>query len=135
MVLILFIPVRRRPINVVTNFSVSFSIPYLLYDEYAGLQSRVGFVFEGVLALAIGFVYFCVPECREKSLEQVDALFNEGVSLRRFGRYKPDEIVADEGDKEEKGVELAGVKHEERHESSLWVTSSPGLIEARFKWS
>ncbi|KAL3450813.1 putative sugar transporter [Aspergillus insuetus] len=101
-------------VNVVTNFAVSFSIPYLLYDEYAGLQSRVGFVFAGILALAIGFVYFCVPECRGKSLEQVDALFNEGVSLRRFGRYKPDEVVADSEDKEEKGVELAVVKHEER---------------------
>ncbi|KAL3484518.1 general substrate transporter [Aspergillus germanicus] len=80
-------------VNVVTNFAVSFSIPCLLYDEYAGLQSRVGFVFAGVLALAIGFVFFCVPECKGKSLEQVDALFNEG---------------------EEKGVELAVVKHEER---------------------
>ncbi|KAL2844877.1 putative sugar transporter [Aspergillus pseudodeflectus] len=101
-------------VNVVTNFAVSFSIPYLLYDEYAGLQSRVGFVFAGILALAIGFVYFCVPECRGKSLEQIDRLFNEGASLRKFGKYTPDDLVGDSEDTAEKGVELAAVTHREQ---------------------
>ncbi|KAJ3538535.1 hypothetical protein NM208_g5871 [Fusarium decemcellulare] len=72
---------------VVTSFVVNFSIPYLLYPEHAGLGSRVGFVFAGVIVLSVVFTYFCVPECKGKSLEEVDALFIQGVSLRQFGKH------------------------------------------------
>ncbi|PNP76491.1 hypothetical protein FNYG_09910 [Fusarium nygamai] len=82
-------------VNVVANFLVSFSIPYMLYSQYAGLGSKVGFVFAGILALAIVFVVFCVPECKGKSLEQVDRMFNEGIALRKFGNYKPEDLTGD----------------------------------------
>ncbi|KAL8282209.1 hypothetical protein RB597_009758 [Gaeumannomyces tritici] len=93
-------------VNVGTNFLVSFSIPYLLYPPYAALGSRVGFIFAGVIALAMAFTWLCVPECRGKSLEQVDRLFNEGVSVRKFGNYKPEELTAaeDAGEKGKAGV-------------------------------
>ena len=32
------------------------------------------------------FIYFCVPECKGKTLEQVDFLFQNGVALRDFGK-------------------------------------------------
>ncbi|KAF4978161.1 hypothetical protein FZEAL_5406 [Fusarium zealandicum] len=99
-------------VNVVTNFLVSFSIPYLLYD--AGLSSKLGFVFAGILALSILFIYFGVPECKGKSLEQVDRMFNEGISPRKFGNYKPTEVVADSQDGAEKGVPSVVVKHQEQ---------------------
>jgi SP family sugar:H+ symporter-like MFS transporter len=35
---------------------------------------------------AIVFVFFCVPDCKGKTLEQIDFLFNQGVSLRDFGK-------------------------------------------------
>lgn len=54
----------------------------------------MGFIFARILVLAIVFTWFCVPGCRGKSLEQVDRLFNEGVSLRKFGNYKPEELTA-----------------------------------------
>lgn len=100
-------------VNVGTNFLVSFSIPYLLYDQYAGLGSKLGFVFAGILALAIAFVYFCVPECKGKSLEQVDRLFNQNVSLRKFGKYKAEDLVTDSTDVAEKGVGAAVTSHKE----------------------
>ncbi|RMJ17677.1 hypothetical protein CDV36_002658 [Fusarium kuroshium] len=100
-------------VNVCTNFAVSFSIPYLLYDQYAGLGSKLGFVFAGILALAIVFVYFCVPECKGKSLEQVDRLFNENVSLRKFGKYKAEDLATDSADVAEKGAGAAVTSHKE----------------------
>jgi hypothetical protein len=33
------------------------------------------------------FVYFCVPDCQGKSLEEVDRLFHEGVPVRKFRDY------------------------------------------------
>ncbi|CAG9998483.1 unnamed protein product [Clonostachys byssicola] len=71
-------------INVLTNFVVSFSIPYLVFPDRAGLGSRVGFIFAALCILASVFVFFCVPECKGKTLEQVDWLFINNVPIRNF---------------------------------------------------
>lgn len=73
--------------NIAVNFAVTFSIPYLLDDQYAGLHSRVGFIFGSIAVCACVFVYFCVPDCQGKSLEEVDRLFHEGVPVRKFRDY------------------------------------------------
>lgn len=75
------------------SFTVNFSIPYLIYDKYAGLNSKVGFIFGGLMAIALVFVYFCVPECKGKTLEQVDFLFNQGVPIRDFGKVDATEMM------------------------------------------
>ncbi|KAF5976405.1 RGT2-like protein [Fusarium bulbicola] len=79
--------------NVIMNFTVNFSIPYLIYDKYAGLNSKVGFIFGGIMATALVFVYFCVPECKGKTLEQVGFLFNQGVPIRQFGKVDAAEMM------------------------------------------
>lgn len=68
------------------SFGVNFMIPYLIYDDYAGLGSKVGFIFGSLMIVAIGFIYFCVPECKGKTLEEVNALFANDVPLRHFGK-------------------------------------------------
>lgn len=83
-------------VNVVMNFAISFSVPYLIYDQYAGLQSKVGFIYGSLAALAFLFTWFFVPECKGKTLEQVDFLFNKGVKLRNFGSYKFTNLVTGE---------------------------------------
>ncbi|KAF4983403.1 hypothetical protein FZEAL_1132 [Fusarium zealandicum] len=72
--------------NVFMNFVVNFSIPYLIDEKYADLNSKVGFIFGALMAFGLAFVYFCVPECKGKTLEQVDFLFNQGVAIRDFGK-------------------------------------------------
>ncbi|KAM5353707.1 hypothetical protein ACJ41O_000357 [Fusarium nematophilum] len=73
-------------INVLFNFAVNFSVPYLVFPDRVGLGSKVGFIFGAVAALSFVFTYFCVPECKGKSLEQIDWLFSKGVPLRDFGK-------------------------------------------------
>lgn len=46
----------------------------------------MGFIFGAVAFLSLIFTYFCVPECKGKTLEQVDWLFKNGVRLRDFGK-------------------------------------------------
>lgn len=70
----------------ISSFAVNFSIPYLVYDKYAGLGSQVGFIFGSFMVVATVFVYYCVPECRGKTLEQIDFLFNTGMPIRDFGK-------------------------------------------------
>ncbi|KAL8365695.1 hypothetical protein RB595_004479 [Gaeumannomyces hyphopodioides] len=102
-------PFTMNVINAVVNLCVAF---VGLYLPYAALGSRVGFIFAGIIALAIAFTWLCVLECKGKSLEQVDRLFNEGVSLRKFGNYKPEELTAGPEDAGEKGKAGLGVSKE-----------------------
>lgn len=75
-------------VNVIFQFAVNFAIPYLLYAPYANLESKVGFIFGGLSFCAMLFTYFCVPECKGKTLEEIDVLFHQGVSVRKFGSFK-----------------------------------------------
>lgn len=67
-----------------TSFAVSFSIPYLVFPDRVGLGSKVGFIFAALCVLSFIFVFFCVPECKGKTLEQVDWLFVNKVPIRDF---------------------------------------------------
>jgi MFS transporter, SP family, sugar:H+ symporter len=75
--------------NILIQFTVSFSIPYLLDDKYAGLQSRVGFIFGSTAFCALIFSIFCIPECSGKTVEEIDELFIERVPIRKFGQTRP----------------------------------------------
>ncbi|KAJ0162987.1 High-affinity hexose transporter HXT6 [Colletotrichum tanaceti] len=102
-------------VNVLANFLVNFSIPHLLYTPGAGLGSKVGFIFAGILVFALVFTWFCIPECKGKSLEQIDRMFNEGIPLRNFGKYKPEDVFQDSTEDGEKGGGvIVMTRHEER---------------------
>lgn len=49
-----------------TRFTISFSLPYLLNDDYAGLHSKVGFIFGAMAFFSLIFAFFCVPEVKGK---------------------------------------------------------------------
>lgn len=70
--------------NIVIQWAVAFSIPYLIDDAYAGLGSKVGFIFGSTAFLATLFSWFFVPECGGKTLEEIDELFIRGVPIRKF---------------------------------------------------
>lgn len=79
--------------NIAMNFVVTFTLPYLLDDGYAALHAKVGFIFGSLAVAAAVFTYFYVPDCRGKSLEEVDRLFHERVPVRHFSQMtKVDEL-------------------------------------------
>ena len=51
------------------------------------MNSKVGFIFGALAALCMLFTYFFVPECRGRTLEQVDHMFRERVPLRHFHKH------------------------------------------------
>lgn len=100
------------------SFLVNFSIPYLVFEDYAGLNSKVGFIFGSIAFFALIFTYFFVPECKGKTLEEVDYLFKMGVGLRQFGNADTSglmagaeqpakQVDAQEGDVEKAGASTA----------------------------
>ncbi|KAH7141279.1 hypothetical protein B0J13DRAFT_503559 [Dactylonectria estremocensis] len=68
--------------------AMTFGLPYLLNEPYAGLGPKVGFIFGSLAGLSFVFAYFCVPECMGKSLEEIDLLFNSKVPISKFGQTR-----------------------------------------------
>ncbi|KXH39054.1 sugar transporter [Colletotrichum nymphaeae SA-01] len=79
-------------VNIFMNFLVNFTLPYLLNAPYAALQSKVGFIFGSIAVCSALFVFFCVPECKERSLEEIDRMFHYGVPVRHFGDHPRSEV-------------------------------------------
>lgn len=89
------------------SFVSNFILPYCI----EALNSKTGFVFGSVAFLGILFIFFCIPECKGKSLEQVDQMFQEGVPLRKFGQHKVGDML-EEGGKPD--VEFLNEKNEQK---------------------
>lgn len=89
--------------NIATNLVVTFVVPYML----KALASQVGFIFGALSVLAGVFVYFCVPECKGRSLEEVDRMFLDGIKVREFRNYPKMDM---EGNGVEGKVEQVGIK-------------------------
>ncbi|KAF4339615.1 RGT2-Sensor of high external glucose concentration [Fusarium beomiforme] len=86
--------------NIVTQWAIAFSVPYLIDKSHAGLGSKVGFIFSMTSFLAKLFSWFCIPECGGKTLEEIDELFAQGVPIRKFSTAKVslDAEASDGGD-------------------------------------
>ena len=85
--------------NVVIQFAVSFSIPYLLNAPYANLGSKVGFIFGTTAFFATAFAWTCIPECKGKTLEQIDRLFLDEVPIRNFSKIEMQMEECNEGER------------------------------------
>ncbi|OKL63983.1 hypothetical protein UA08_00455 [Talaromyces atroroseus] len=84
-------------VNIVTNFAFSFSTPYLLDAPYADLGSKVGFIYGSLAIAAFLFAYFCVPEMKGRTLEEINQMFQNGVPIWKFGIYKNPTAERDPG--------------------------------------
>ncbi|KAI0483331.1 general substrate transporter [Xylariaceae sp. FL0804] len=95
-------------VNVLTNFTVAFTLPYLLDAPYANLQSKVGFIYGSISVCSIFFAYLFVPDCRGRSLEDVNRLFESGAPARQFHKITLDRVhgPADDLDKDKTKVAI-----------------------------
>jgi MFS transporter, SP family, sugar:H+ symporter len=65
-------------------FLVTFTVPYLLQAPYAALGSKVGFIYGGFCVMALVWAWFCFPELRGRSLEEIDEMFQLKLPTRQF---------------------------------------------------
>ncbi|KAJ3569260.1 hypothetical protein NP233_g5174 [Leucocoprinus birnbaumii] len=65
--------------NWLWNFGIGYATPYLVNDQpgSAGLQVKVFFIWGSTCACCAIFTYFCVPETKGLSLEQIDEMYQE----------------------------------------------------------
>ncbi|RDW59105.1 hypothetical protein BP5796_12029 [Coleophoma crateriformis] len=75
-------------ISVLTTFVTSFTIPYLIGAAYANLGAKLGYVYGAINIGLVVAVFFFIPELKGRSLEEINQLFESGVSLRKLGGVK-----------------------------------------------
>ncbi|EEU36267.1 uncharacterized protein NECHADRAFT_87154 [Fusarium vanettenii 77-13-4] len=71
-------------ISILTTFVTSFTLPYLLNSDYAGLGGKVGFIYGSICFVMTVVAFLFVPEMKDRTLEEVDKLFEMKVPLRKF---------------------------------------------------
>ncbi|CAL1715002.1 unnamed protein product [Somion occarium] len=69
--------------NWLWNFGIGYATPYLVNTGpgNAGLQVKVFFIWGSTCACCVIFAYFCVPETKGLSLEQIDILYQNSTPL------------------------------------------------------
>ncbi|KAF8997723.1 MFS monosaccharide transporter [Cyathus striatus] len=82
--------------NWLWNFGIGYATPYLVNDVpgAAGLGSKVFFIWGTTCLCCIIFTYFCVPETKGLSLEQIDLMYSHTTPVKAH-QYRR-QLLADE---------------------------------------
>ncbi|KAJ8079497.1 Plasma membrane low glucose sensor [Marasmius tenuissimus] len=77
--------------NWLWNWALSFATPYLVNTEpgSAGLEQKVFFIWGSTCACCVVFTYFCIPETKGLSLEQIDQMYQDSTprTSRAYRRH------------------------------------------------
>ncbi|KAL4932484.1 putative MFS alpha-glucoside transporter [Aspergillus undulatus] len=73
-------------------WSVVFAvvIPYAMNEDQGDWRGKMGFLFSGLAALSAVYCFFCLPETRGRTFEELDVLFERRVPSRKFHLCKVD---------------------------------------------
>lgn len=66
----------------VTNSADSYATPYIVNPEYGNLGPKVFFIWGSTCFGCLLFTYFCVPETKGLSLEQIDILYQNTTPIK-----------------------------------------------------
>jgi MFS transporter, SP family, sugar:H+ symporter len=69
------------------DFVTAFTLPYLLDEEYANLQAKVGFIYASLAVVGLVWGYLFLPDLTGRSLEEVDEMFEQKVSAWKTTRW------------------------------------------------
>ncbi|KAK9473726.1 general substrate transporter [Dipodascopsis tothii] len=72
--------------NILISWIVTFTLPYLLNADKAGLGPKVGFIYAGFILGGAVCVYLFLPELRARPLEEIDEMFEKKLPSRKFKR-------------------------------------------------
>ncbi|EGX89337.1 maltose permease [Cordyceps militaris CM01] len=72
----------------VMGTAFNFAIPYMINPDEGNLKGKVGFVFGGLGLLASIGSYFLIPELKDRTFDEIDAMFQRRIQPRKMGSYK-----------------------------------------------
>ncbi|WVQ78292.1 hypothetical protein IAT38_000377 [Cryptococcus sp. DSM 104549] len=75
-------------VNSLGSLLANIAIPYLVNPDEANLAGKVGFVFAGLSLLGIIWTWLYIPETKNRTVDELDALFEARVPPRHFEKTK-----------------------------------------------
>lgn len=114
---------RERTLFLASMGSFLTSVPVNFVNPYVqgAIGGKVTFIYGGFSLVALVFVFFMVPETKNRSLEELDEMFQNHVPIRKFASYVTSGLGSHLGTSSEKRVVLAAeveVQHEETAEKA-----------------
>ncbi|KAF2800263.1 general substrate transporter [Melanomma pulvis-pyrius CBS 109.77] len=85
------------------NTMWSFTLPYLFNPDKLNLGGKLGFVFGGLSVLCLIYLWFCQPETAGRTYEELDEMFIERVSARKFGAHRTNAQALGDASREKGG--------------------------------
>ncbi|GJD03587.1 maltose permease [Colletotrichum higginsianum] len=70
-------------------------LPYLFNVDQLNMGGHIGWIFFGMGILMLFVLYFDVPGTKGRTFEELDIMFELGISARKFEKYKLNEGPAD----------------------------------------
>ena len=67
-------------------------VPRMLSPTDWNWAGMTGFFYVGLTALLITFMWFCLPETRNRTFAELDVLFENRVSARKFAKMHVDQF-------------------------------------------
>jgi MFS transporter, SP family, sugar:H+ symporter len=67
---------------------VTFVSPFIQDSGYGNLQGKIGFIWGGLSLVAAGWAFFFLPELKNRTLEELDELFQKRVGVFEFAKYQ-----------------------------------------------
>lgn len=78
--------------NWLWNFGIGYATPYIVNEEFGNLGAKVFFVWGSTCVGCLVFTYFCIPETKGLSLEQIDILYQNTTPVKSVA-YR-DQLIA-----------------------------------------
>jgi SP family general alpha glucoside:H+ symporter-like MFS transporter len=71
-------------VQAVSSWLFHMIVPYIYNTDAGNLGAKTGFVFAALSAALLVGSWFMVPETAGKSVEEINAAYQQGVSPRKF---------------------------------------------------
>lgn len=81
----------------------NFVLPYMFNPNAGNLQGKCAFVFGGTSLLCCVYTWFCHPETKGRSFEEMDEMFMKQVPARKFKNYVTESQLRAEEVREDTG--------------------------------
>jgi SP family general alpha glucoside:H+ symporter-like MFS transporter len=62
-------------------------VPYMFNKDEGNLGGKMGWIFFATSVIAWAIVFFELPETKDRTYEELDEMFTQGVKARKFKEY------------------------------------------------